>query len=210
MTGFPYRLYLVIGPDCCTGRDWLHVATEAIAGGVDLIQLRDKTAPDAAFHDEALHLKAIADRAGIPLIVNDRVSVARDIGAVGVHVGNTDQQPVAIRAAWPACGILGYSIEYPAQLASAETAAADYLGISPVFRTDTKTDTVTEWGLEGIAQIRALTEKPLVAIGNMNSVNAGSVIRAGADCLAVVSAICAAKDPRRAAATLRNIIERSL
>lgn len=207
---FPYRLYLVISQDACTGMHWLKVAEEAIAGGVDLIQFRDKHLDDTAFTQQASRLKEITDRAGIPLIINDRVDIGRAIGAAGTHVGNSDTQPGAVRKSWPGCGILGYSIEYLSQLESPETVAADYLGISPVFRTATKTDTVTEWGLYGIRKIRVATALPLVAIGNIHAGNAAAVIDAGADCLAVVSAICAAPDPRRAAAELRTAIEHAL
>lgn len=208
--GFPYRLYLVISEDACAGRDWLTVAADAIAGGVDLVQYRNKILDDAAFGSQASRLKDITEKAGVPLIINDRLEIAKALGAGGIHVGNNDTQPTKIRTSWTDCGMLGYSIEYLSQLDSAETAASDYLGISPVFRTATKTDTVTEWGLYGIRKIRVATHLPLVAIGNIHAANAAAVIDAGADCLAVVSAICAAQDPRRAAAGLRNAIEHAL
>nr|WP_317047456.1 thiamine phosphate synthase [Chryseobacterium indologenes] len=102
--------------------------------------------------------------------------------------------------------MIGYSIEDLTQLDNEQTAVADYLGISPVFKTKTKTDTIIEWGLEGINQIRQLTQKPLVAIGNIQMENAKAVIHAGADCLAVVSAICSAADPQKAAYELKNEI----
>lgn len=207
---FPYRLYLVISQAACSSMHWLKVAAEAIAGGVDLIQFRDKHLDDAAFAEHALRLKEITDRAGIPLIINDRAELAQAIGVAGIHVGNSDTPPRAIRRSWTSCRMLGYSVEYLSQLDSPETAAADYLGISPVFRTATKTDTVTEWGLYGIRKIRVATALPLVAIGNIHAGNAAAVLDAGADCLAVVSAICAAPDPRRAAAELRNAIEHAL
>ena len=100
-------------------------------------------------------------RYGVPLIINDNLTVAQRAGAAGLHVGNHDLPPTQVRAQWPGCGLLGYSIEYEAQLHTPEAAAADYLGISPVFRTPTKTDTVTEWGLAGVQAIRAATAKPL-------------------------------------------------
>jgi thiamine-phosphate pyrophosphorylase len=206
---FPYRLYLVIGTSGCGGRDWLHVAAEALSGGVELLQFRDKGLPDKAFREAALRLRDLTHRAGVPLIINDRVGIAQDIAADGVHVGTSDRPPVAIRDTWPDIPLLGYSIEALEQLDSPQTAAAGHLGISPVFRTATKTDTVIEWGVAGLAEIRARTAKPLVAIGNINETNAEAVLHAGADCLAVVAAICAEPDPRRAAARLRNLIERT-
>ncbi len=129
--------------------------------------------------------------------------------ADGIHVGNSDCSPLLVRQQWPDCGILGYSLEWEAQLQKPDAAVSDYIALSPVFATGTKTDTVTEWGLAGIQHIRSLTSKPLVAIGNVNTKNAAQIIRAGASCLAVVSAICSAKDPEKAAAELRNEIEKA-
>ncbi len=200
---FPYRLYLVISEADGAGRDFLQVAEQAIAGGVDLIQLREKNCPTEAFAEKAVGLKKITDREGIPLIINDNVEVAMEIGAAGVHVGNHDMPPVAIRPSF-LNKIIGYSIEYLEQLSNAQTTVADYLGVSPIFRTPTKKDTVTEWGLKGITKIRTLTSKPLVAIGRLHRGNARQVMEAGADCLAVVSAICAAPDPRQAALEIKN------
>ena len=207
---FPYRLYLVLSGADCAGRELTAVAAAAIRGGVDLVQLREKTAGTAEFLEKALRLQEVLDQFRVPLIINDNLEVAMKAKAFGIHVGNNDLSPVAIRAAWKDCRSLGYSIEYAAQLDTEETRAADCLGISPVFRTATKSDTVTEWGLEGVAQLRRLTDKPLVAIGNMHAGNVSEVIKAGADCIAVVSAICQAADPERAAAQIRDQIEQAL
>lgn len=207
---FNRRLYLVISGEACKGRDLVAVATAAIKGGVDVIQLREKQLDNPAFLASALRLKEALVPHGVPLVINDNLWVAQACGATGIHVGNSDIQPLAIRAKWPSCGILGYSIEYEKQLYTPEAAAADYLALSPVFATPTKTDTVTEWKLEGIRHIRSLTNKILVAIGAIHEGNAADVIKAGADCLAVVSAICAAPDPERAAAAIRLQIEKAL
>ena len=206
---FPYRLYLVLAADSCAGRDFVAVAEAAVRGGVDLVQLREKHAAPAEFRARAERLGACLTRYGVPLIINDNLAVAQQVGAAGIHVGNHDLPPTYIRAAWPGCGLLGYSIEYTTQLGTPEAAAADYLGISPVFRTLTKADTVTEWGLAGVRAIRAATCQPLVAIGNINAGNARAVTQAGASCLAVVSAICQAADPERAAFALRNELEKA-
>lgn len=208
--GFPYRLYLVLAAESCAGRDFVAVAEAAVRGGVDLVQLREKTADAATFQARAERLAGRLARYSVPLLINDNLAVARQAGAAGLHVGLSDLPPTQVRAAWPGCNLLGYSIEYAHQLASAEAAAADYLGISPVFSTPTKLDTVTEWGLAGVQAIRAATAKPLVAIGNINARNAQAVVQAGADCVAVVSAICQAPDPERAAAALRQAVERGL
>jgi thiamine-phosphate pyrophosphorylase len=204
---FPYRLYLVISEAACRGRSFLTVAEKAIAGGVEIIQLREKNMATEIFIEKALRLKEITDRYNVPLIINDNLEVANAVQAFGVHVGNSDTPPTEIRARWGNQLQIGYSIEYLKQLDTGETATADHLGISPVFSTATKTDTVTEWGLEGLRKIRSLTDKPLIAIGNVNSANAAEIMQAGADCLAVVSAICSAPNPEKAAFELRTLIQ---
>ncbi|MBV8326201.1 thiamine phosphate synthase [Chryseobacterium sp.] len=207
LNSFPYQLYLVISEADCKGKSLLTVAEEAILGGVDIIQLREKNSSTEHFLQKARQLIEVTDRYNIPLIINDHTEVAEQINAAGIHVGNTDAAPTFLRSqSFFKNKMIGYSVEYLAQLDNKETLTSDYLGISPVFRTDTKTDTVTEWGLEGIATIRNLTEKPLVAIGNIHLENAREVMNAGADCLAVVSAICSAADPRKAAYELKNEI----
>ncbi|SEL01847.1 thiamine phosphate synthase [Parapedobacter koreensis] len=207
---FPYHLYLVISEADCRGRDPLWVAEEAILGGVDIIQLREKHVATDVFLDKAAQLKQVTDRHRVPLIINDSLTVAMAVGAFGIHVGQQDTPPSEVRRVWPDCQLLGYSIEQQEQLQSRETAAADCLGVSPIFSTATKTDTVTEWGIAGIRQLRGLTDKPLIAIGRMNAGNAREAIRAGADCIAVVSAICAADSPRKAANELKNVINNAL
>ncbi len=208
MQQFPYKLYLVISEEACLGRDLLWVAEEAVKGGVDIVQLREKHKDAETFTALAKKLKHLLDRYSTPLIINDNVAIAMAIGATGVHVGNHDMPPSQVKKIWTDVGLLGYSVEYIEQLENSEIQFAGHLGISPVFSTTTKTDTVTEWGLEGIARIRKLTDKPLVAIGNVNTANAFEILKAGADCLAVVSAICAADDPKQAAQQLRKEIER--
>ena len=207
---FPYRLYLVISEADCAGRDFVHVAEQAVRGGVDLVQLREKNAAPDEFLRKAKRLQAMLQTHHVPLIINDNLDVAIQSGAFGIHVGRSDSSPTHIRSVWKNCRSLGYSIEHLDQLQMQDAQISDCLGISPVFRTSTKTDTVTEWGLDGIRSIRQRTDKPLVAIGHMNAANAGDVIRAGADCLAVVSAICQAPDPQQAAREIRDQIDQAL
>lgn len=203
---FPFQLYLVISEADCKGRSFTDVAEQAILGGVDIIQLREKNCIAEVFMEKARLLREVTDKYGIPLIINDNLEVAMKTGAAGIHVGNNDISPVDIRKHWPETKYIGYSVEYLAQLGNEQTAVSDYLGISPVFRTPTKADTVTEWGLEGIAAIRQLTEKPLVAIGNIHTGNVRQVMDAGADGVAVVSSICGAANPQKAAYELKNEI----
>jgi len=207
---FPYRLYLVISEADCAGRDFVRVAEQAVLGGVDLVQLREKQAAPDEFLRTAERLQAMLQTYHVPLIINDNLDVAIQSHAFGIHVGRNDCSPAHIRSVWKNCCSLGYSIEHLDQLQTQDAQLSDCFGISPVFRTSTKTDTVTEWGLDGIQTIRQRTDKPLVAIGHINAVNAGDVIRAGADCLAVVSAICQAPDPQQAAREIRDQIDRAL
>ena len=206
---FPYRLYLVVSESDCK-LDILEVVEEAIIGGVDIVQLREKNLSTADFILKALQVKAVTDKHNVPLIINDNLDVARRVNAFGIHVGNSDLAPTVIQETWKDCKSIGYSIEYLDQLQKEEALVADYLGISPVFSTLTKTNTVVEWGLNGIRAIRQLSKKPLVAIGGMNLSNVREVILAGADCIAVVSAICGADDPRVAAYNLKSEIINSL
>lgn len=207
---FPHKLYLVTNEVACKEKKLLDVVTAAVKGGVDIVQFRDKHATDEVFTNTASELQFLLSKYNIPLIINDRWQLARLVNASGVHVGNSDLSPSAIKAAWPECSCLGYSIEYEEQLSNnTEIMPSDYLGISPIFNTSTKADTVREWGLDGIRWMRKATTKPLVAIGNINLTNVADVIRAGANCVAVVSAICSADDPEKAAAMLRNEIEKN-
>lgn len=207
--GFPYKLYLVISEGACKLNS-LKVVEEAILGGVDIVQLREKNLSVEDYVSRALRLKAVTDKHNIPLIINDSLDVAKRVNAFGIHVGNNDVAPTVIHETWKDCQSIGYSIEHLEQLQNKETRAADCLGISPVFSTPTKSNTITEWGLEGVKTIRPLTTKPLIAIGGMNISNVSEVIKAGADCIAVVSAICAADDPGEAAYNLKSAIMKLL
>jgi thiamine-phosphate pyrophosphorylase len=209
MPAFDHRLYLVTDQQACLGKDFFKVVESAVKGGVDVVQIREKELHEKDFLKKTLQLKELLDKYNVPLIVNDVLSVAMHGHTAGIHVGNSDLSPVMIRMQWPEA-ILGYSLEHLDQLSTSNALVADYIALSPVFATVTKKDTIIEWGLDGIRKVRALTKYPLVAIGNINEVNAAAVINAGADCLAVVSAVCSADDPEKAAALIRNEIEKSI
>jgi thiamine-phosphate pyrophosphorylase len=142
----------------------------------------------------------------VPLIVNDRVDVALAAGADGIHIGQGDMPYDVARRLMGPEAIVGLSVETWEDVENAQDLDVDYLGVSPVFETPTKTDTKGSWGLDGLARIKAFSRHPLVAIGGLNRENAEAVIRAGADCIAVVSAICSAEDPLIAARELSGII----
>ncbi len=204
-----YSLYLVTDRGLAQGRETVTIVRAAIAGGVTCVQLREKNCATRAFIDEARALKALLDGLAtkIPLIINDRLDVALAIGADGVHLGQTDMHIRDARRLVGPSMIIGISAESVHDAVRAAAEGADYIGISPVFATPTKADTAAPLGLEGVRLIRAAVSLPLVAIGGIHQQNAQAVIRAGADGVAVVSAIVAADCPRTAAAALKQQIQ---
>ncbi len=199
-------LHLVTDRSLSQERPLVEVVTEAVAGGITCVQLREKACNTRQFLDEALALKTLLQPLGVPLIINDRVDIALAVGADGVHLGQSDM-PIshARRLLGPDC-LIGISAESVADAIEAEQQGADYIGISPVFSTPTKTDTAPALGLEGIRQIRERVRIPLVGIGGINLTNARQVIDAGADGVAIVSAIMAAESPRSAAEAIRGAV----
>jgi thiamine-phosphate pyrophosphorylase len=202
-------IYLVTNRELCGQYSLLDVVKQAIDGGVSLIQLRDKHISNEEFIAMALPIKKLTQAARVPLIINDRVDVAIALGAEGVHIGQNDLPAATVVQLMGPGAIVGLSVETIAQVQQAEKLPVSYLGVSPVFKTPTKTDTVTEWGLEGLRQIRAVSTHKLVAIGSITPGNAAGVLEAGADCLAVISAICAAPSPRKATETLVSVYNRA-
>lgn len=201
------RLHLVTDSALCGERGVLAVVEAAVAGGVSCVQLREKQLETRAFVERARALKAWLAPRGVPLIINDRVDVALAAGADGVHLGQQDLPLAEVRRLAPAGWIVGVSAESVEDAIHAVQGGADYIGASPVFATPTKADHAPPLGLDGLRRIRAAVKLPLVAIGGIHAGNARDVVRAGADGLAVVSAIVAADRPRAAAADLRREIE---
>lgn len=203
---FPFPLYLVISEEACIHQPWLQVAEEAIYGGVDIIQLREKDMSYDQFLDHAKQLKALCDKHAVPLIINDQVEIAKEVAAWGIHVGQSDTSPIEIREKLGDSIQIGWSLEVLDQLDDSQIQAVNHLGVSPIYQTKTKTNTITEWGLDGLQQIRQLTNLPLIAIGNMNMDTAAATYNAGADSIAVVSAICSSPNPRSAAESLKALL----
>ncbi|GAB1409836.1 thiamine phosphate synthase [Desulfovibrionales bacterium] len=199
-------LYLVTDRTLSQGRSTADIVAAAVAGGVTCVQVREKNISTREFLDEARSVQHILRGRGIPLIVNDRVDVALAIGAEGVHLGQSDMPVPEARKLLGSKALIGISVESLDDALRAEAQGADYLGISPVFGTLTKTDTAPPLGLDGIARIRAHVSIPLVGIGGIHMGNAAQVLRAGCQGIAVVAAIVAALDPQGAAAELKNII----
>ena len=192
-------LHFVTDRGLCGARSLEAIVFQAAQGGVACVQLREKELGTRAFVETAIRLQALLAPLNIPLIINDRLDVALAVGAAGVHVGQSDMPCELTRRLLGPAAIIGLSVETWEDVVRAQDQPVDYLGVSPVFATPTKTDTQPAWGLEGLARIRAYSRHPLVAIGGLNATNIADVISAGAEGIAVVSAICAAPDPRQAA-----------
>lgn len=204
------RLYLVTDRPLSLGRPIEEIVIEAVAGGVTMVQLREKDAPTGEFVALAKGLKALLAPLGVPLIINDRVDVALAADADGVHIGQSDMAYADARRLLGPDKIIGLSVENFHDLEVANGLDVDYIGISPVYGTPTKTDTAQPFGLEGLRKAVEMSAHPTVAIGGMNAQTIGEVMQAGTDGVAVVSAICSAPSPREAARELLEIINNNL
>lgn len=203
---FDPALYLVTDRAMCARLGIDRVVAEAVAGGTTLVQLRDDDTPAIELVALARRLRHLLAPWGMPLVVNNRLAVAQAAGADGVHVGQADTPPHEVRERLGAGMLLGLSITDPAQLARVDVAAVDYLGVGPVFATATKADAAPALGLAGLVACRTATRLPIVAIGGIDADNAAEVVGAGADGVAVISAICAAQAPMAAARRLRAAV----
>jgi thiamine-phosphate pyrophosphorylase len=200
-------IYLVTDRGLCCNRPLEDVVLQSVQGGVAYVQLREKDISTRLFVEEARAIKKILEPYRVPLIINDRVDVALVCGAEGVHIGQEDMPYAIVRKLMGPKAIIGLSVEDWKDVEESQKLDVDYIGVSPVFNTPTKTDTKVAWGLSGLVKIKAFSRHPLVAIGRINESNAADVIAAGADCIAVVSAICAVPDPAAAARNLKSIID---
>jgi thiamine-phosphate pyrophosphorylase len=206
-SSFDPTLYLVTDPRITGGRNVIDVVGAAVRGGVTLVQLRDKEAGGRALLEEARALKALLDPLAIPLIVNDRVDIALAAGAAGCHVGQSDLPAREARALLGPERILGLSIDRVEQARVVDWADVDYVAYGTFAATTTKPDAGAPVGSAGLGAVRALTALPLIAIGGIHAGNVADAVRAGADGIAVVSAIMAAPDPADASRELRTRFE---
>ena len=202
-----YSLYLVTDRGLARGRSTLDIVRAAVKGGVTCVQLREKECSTREFIDQALSIKDILKTHNIPLIINDRLDVAQAVEADGVHLGQTDMPLATAKNILGDSMVIGISAESLPDAVAAEKGGADYLGISPIYATPTKTDTVPPLGLGGLHEIRQAVKIPLVGIGGLNQETSADVIRNGADGVAVVSAIVSADDPESASRELIQIIK---
>jgi len=199
------KLYLVTDRGLSLGRDLEWVVEQAVKGGTTMVQLREKETDTREFVALAQRLVKILRPAGVPLIINDRIDVALAVDADGVHIGQSDMPYDIARRLLGPDKIIGLSVENLDEVLEANKLDVDYVAISPVYGTPTKTDTAAPFGLEGLRRAVQLSEHPTVAIGGMNARTAPDVFAAGTDGIAVVSAICSAPDPAEAARKLLAI-----
>lgn len=199
-------LYLVTDSVLAGDRNMEDIVREAVEGGVTMVQLREKSLDTRSFIDRALRLKKLLAPYGVPLIINDRVDVALASDADGVHIGQSDMPYSMARAILGPDKIIGLSVENLDQVSEANGLDVDYIGVSPVFATPTKTDTAEPFGLDGLQRAVRMSVHPAVAIGGMNEGTAREVISTGVDGIAVVSAIVCAASPREASMELMRII----
>jgi thiamine-phosphate pyrophosphorylase len=203
MTPLP-RLYAILDSSRFADIDALCLsATELVAGGVTLLQYRNKSGNARQMLEQAWELKR---RLGpsVKLMMNDRADLCLAAGFDGVHVGQDDLSPAGARAVIGNSLWLGVSTHNPEQLVQADKTTADYLAIGPVFRTPSKANSDPVIGLDGVRQARALTRKPLVAIGGITREHCRSVIEAGADAVAVISDLI--REPRKSAEEFFRIL----
>ena len=204
-----YSLYLVTDRGLSRNRSTLEIVKDAVSGGVTCVQLREKNCSTREFIEQALALKDFLEARQVPLIINDRLDVALAVAADGVHLGQSDMPLETARKITGPSMLIGISAESVQDAVAAEAGGADYLGVSPIYATPTKTDTAPALGLEGLREIRQHVKIPLVGIGGLNKSNVAETIRNGANGIAVVSAIVSADDPGAAAMNLKQLIDKA-
>ncbi|KAA9004097.1 thiamine phosphate synthase [Paenibacillus spiritus] len=203
------RVYFIMGSADTRGRPPADVLREAIAGGVTLFQFREKGAgalTGPPLLRLARELRAICRASGVPFLVDDDVELALAVGADGVHVGQEDAPAAGLRQRLGPAAILGVSAHTPEEARRAAADGADYIGVGPIYPTGSKPDAKPACGPGLLSALRRYEpDLPMAAIGGLTAGNAAPALAAGADGLAVISAIAAAENPRRAAAELARL-----
>lgn len=190
-----------------TGRQTLMEQVEsALKGGVTCVQLREKELDDVSFLEEAVEMKKICEKYGVPFIINDNVEVAMKCGADGIHVGQKDMEAGNVRALVGEDMIIGVSAQTVEQALAAQSAGADYLGVGAVFNTTTKLD-ASEVSFETLKEICNAVNIPVVAIGGISKANMKELSGSGVDGVALVSSIFAAEEIEKECKELRKISE---
>jgi thiamine-phosphate pyrophosphorylase len=209
------RLYAIIDPEHAGGHALIDLARSVASGGATLVQLRDKFSDTRRLIEKARAIKAVLDPLGVPLVINDRVDVALASGADGVHVGQEDMAVKDARRLLGPDAIIGLSIKTIAQAEDAPIHLVSYVGIGGVFATTSKDNPDPPIGIYGLARVAGVFRKrapklPLVAIAGIDCGNATDVIDAGADGVAVISALSLQVDPLTAARALRGVVDAAI
>jgi thiamine-phosphate pyrophosphorylase len=206
------RLNAIVDPERAAGRDLLDLVRGVAAGGATLLQLRDKKSDTRVMVELARAIKAALAPYAVPFVVNDRVDVVLAAQADGVHIGPDDMAPEDARALLGPDAIIGVSIKSVAAAAAAPVGLVDYAGVGGVYATLSKEQKSPPIGPDGLARIanalrRRAPRLPVVGIAGIDESNAGPVIAAGADGVAVISALSRASDPAAAARALRAVVD---
>jgi thiamine-phosphate pyrophosphorylase len=199
-----YDLYVVTDDRLSHGLGHVEVARRALRGGADVIQLRDKEMCARDLYEVALEIRELTRVANALFIVNDRLDIALAVEADGVHLGQADLPLHAVRMLVPPWFVIGVSASTLAEGLRAAQGGAHYIGLGPIFATDSKADAAPACGLDVLSELRSRTRTPIVAIGGISHENAGDVIMAGADGVAVISAVVGHSDVSGAARELRR------
>lgn len=200
------RLYVILDAALLTVPE-TECAEKLAAAGVRLLQYRNKRASARELFESSQRLSSLLIPQGVTFVVNDRADVALAAGAGGVHVGQEDLGAEAARSVIGDGKLLGVSTHNLEQFRQAADTSADYVAVGPVFATSTKANPDAMVGIELIRQVRSLTDKPIVAIGGITLERAAEVMRAGADCVAVISDILLARDPGERARQFVEFLE---
>jgi thiamine-phosphate pyrophosphorylase len=207
MTRGDWRVYVITDARHARGRSHREIAEAAIRGGATAVQLRMKEEPARIVLDVARAIGPLCRAAGVAFIVNDRLDVAMLAGADGVHVGQDDLPATDARALLGPRAVIGVSAATVEEGIAAERAGADYLGVGAVYGTATKSDAGAPVGLARLTEIRRALRLPLVGIGGITAENAAAVIQAGADGVAVITAVTLAEDMADAVRRLREAVD---
>ncbi|MDD5270913.1 MAG: thiamine phosphate synthase [Candidatus Omnitrophica bacterium] len=198
-----FKLYVIIDSKSANGRGLAEVASEAVEGGADIIQLREKDMPAREIVTLGRAIRKAMAGTGALFIINDRPDIAAATGADGVHLGQDDLPPEEARAIIGRDKVIGVSTHSLEQALAAEKAGADYIGVGPVFATPTKPDYIPV-GTGLVREVSKAVRIPFVAIGGIDAGNIGQVLDAGASRIAVVRAVCGASDVRNAAKSIKE------
>ncbi|WZY01753.1 thiamine phosphate synthase [Bacillus sp. FSL W7-1360] len=202
-----FSLYAITGEAFHPGRDIAEVMEEAICGGVDMVQLRDKTSSKQQVLEKAYALKKVTDAYGVPLIINDHIDVALAVDADGVHVGQNDLPLADVRHIVGSEKIIGVSTHALSEAIAAEKGGANYIGVGPIFPTNSKVDVFAPVTTAYIREVVQHVNIPFVAIGGIKVENVAEVVSAGAKRISVISAIAGAKDVKAATSALKAALK---